>query len=62
VHYAGTLPMTNEDRPHTCRTDASVRGFERLFIADGAAFSSLPAKNITFTLMANAVRIAHASK
>jgi len=62
VHYAGTLPMTNEDRPHTCRTDASVRGFEGLFVADGAAFSSLPAKNITFTLMANAVRIAHASR
>ncbi len=62
VHYAGTLPMTNDERPHTCRADGSVRGFERLFVADGAAFSSLPAKNITFTLMANAVRIAHASR
>ena len=39
----------------------SLLGFERLFVADGAAFSSLPAKNITFTLMANAVRNAHAS-
>jgi choline dehydrogenase-like flavoprotein len=62
VHYAGTLPMTNDDRKHTCRADGSVRGFERLVVADGAAFSSLPAKNVTFTLMANAVRIAHASQ
>jgi choline dehydrogenase-like flavoprotein len=58
VHYAGTLPMTAEDRPHTCRPDGSVRGFEGLTIVDGATFSALPAKNITFTLMANAVRIA----
>jgi choline dehydrogenase-like flavoprotein len=62
VHYAGTLPMTAEDLPHTCRADGSLRGFERLVIADGAAFPSLPAKNLTFTLMANAVRIAHAAK
>lgn len=62
VHYAGTLPMTREELLHTCRADGSVRGFERLFVVDGAAFSSLPAKNITFTLMANAVRIAHASR
>lgn len=60
VHYAGTLPMTSEDRPHTCRPDGAVRGLERLLIVDGAAFSALPAKNVTFTLMANAVRIAHA--
>jgi len=62
VHYAGTLPMTDDERPHTCRADGSLRGFERLFVADGAAFSSLPAKNITFTLMANAVRIADGAR
>ncbi|MGH7712768.1 MAG: GMC oxidoreductase [Gemmatimonadaceae bacterium] len=58
VHYAGTLPMTREEHAHTCRADGTVRGFERLVIADGAAFGSLPAKNLTFTLMANATRIA----
>jgi choline dehydrogenase-like flavoprotein len=62
VHYAGTLPMSTEDAPHTCRADGSLRGLQRLVIADGAAFSSLPAKNITFTLMANAVRIASLSQ
>ncbi|HJU74421.1 MAG TPA: GMC oxidoreductase [Gemmatimonadaceae bacterium] len=60
VHYGGTLPMTREEAPHTCRPDGSVRGFERLLVADGAAFAALPAKNLTFTLMANAVRIASA--
>jgi choline dehydrogenase-like flavoprotein len=32
--------------------------FQNLHIADGATFPALPAKNLTFTLMANAVRIA----
>jgi len=58
VHYAGTLPMTTEDRPWTTRPDGSSRDFGNLFIADGATFPFLPAKNLTFTLMANAVRIA----
>lgn len=58
VHYAGTIPMSATDGEHTCRADGSVRGLENLVIADGAGFPSLPAKNLTFTLMANAVRIA----
>lgn len=58
VHYAGTIPMGDADREHTARTDGSVRGFEGLFVVDGAGFPWLPAKNITFTLMANATRIA----
>jgi len=58
VHYAGTLPMGVEDREHTTRTDGSVRGFPGLHVVDGAGFPWLPAKNLTFTLMANAVRIA----
>jgi choline dehydrogenase-like flavoprotein len=58
VHYAGTLPMTNDDREHTLRADGGVRGIDALYVVDGAGFPWLPAKNITFTLMANAVRIA----
>jgi choline dehydrogenase-like flavoprotein len=27
-------------------------------VCDGACFSALPAKNLTFTIMANAIRIA----
>ncbi len=58
VHYAGTLPMGERDVEHTTRRDGSVRGFEGLYAVDGAGFPWLPAKNLTFTLMANATRIA----
>ncbi len=58
AHYAGTLPMSRRKRPQTTSPLGQSHDFENLFIADGAAFPFLPAKNITFTLMANAVRIA----
>lgn len=58
VHYAGTLPMTAREDEHTTRSDGSVRGVPGLYVVDGAGFPWLPAKNLTFTLMANATRIA----
>jgi choline dehydrogenase-like flavoprotein len=58
--YVGTLPMTDEEAEHTCDASGRLRGFTNLIIADGAAFPSLPAKNHTFTLMANAARLADA--
>ncbi len=58
AHYAGTLPMTHEKLPHTTSKDCRSRDFENLWLADGATYPFLPAKNITFTLMANATRIA----
>ena len=57
VHYAGTLPMSPEARPFTVRPDCRSRDLENLFIVDGSTFPFLPAKNITFSLMANAVRV-----
>ena len=60
VHYAGTLPMTERDEPWTVDPTGRSRDFPNLIIADGATFPFLPAKNITFTLMANATRIARA--
>lgn len=60
VHYTGTLPMTNDARPGTTDAQCRSRDFGNLWIADGATFPSLPAKNLTFTLMANARRIAAA--
>jgi choline dehydrogenase-like flavoprotein len=44
-------------------TDASgrCRPFENLIVADGSTFPALPAKNLTFTLMANSTRIARAA-
>ncbi len=57
VHYAGTLPMSRDDRPFTVRPDCRSRDVENLFVLDGSTFPFLPAKNITFSLMANAVRV-----
>lgn len=58
VHYAGTLPMTAVAAPLTTSAHCQSRDYENLFLVDGATFPHLPAKNITFTLMANAVRVA----
>ena len=60
VHYAGTLPMTQQAAPFTTTEFCQSRDLDNLFIVDGATFPFLPAKNITFTLMANAVRVAEA--
>lgn len=57
VHYAGTFPMGGE-APHATDAHGRCRMFENLFFADGSTFPWLPAKNLTFTLMANAARIA----
>jgi choline dehydrogenase-like flavoprotein len=61
VHYAGTLPMTQEAAPFTTTAQGQSRDIENLFLVDGATIPALPAKNITFTLMANAARIAEAA-
>jgi choline dehydrogenase-like flavoprotein len=58
VHYAGTLPMTEEETPLTTTPEGRSRDFENLYFVDGTTFPFLPAKNLTFTLMANAARIA----
>lgn len=61
VHYAGTLPMSR--KPHTrytCDTKGQLFQEPGIHIVDGSLFSYIGAKNITFTIMANAWRIAEA--
>jgi choline dehydrogenase-like flavoprotein len=58
VHYAGTLPMSTTRSPHTTSKFCQSHNFENLYVVDGAAIPFLPAKNLTFSLMANAVRVA----
>ncbi len=60
IHYGGSLPMSEEERPLTTRTDGSLRGTEGVYIADASTFPHLPAKGLTFTAMANAERIGEA--
>ena len=58
VHYSGTLPMTIDFKPLTLTPDCQSRDFKNLFFVDGTSFPFLPAKNLTFTMMANAARVA----
>jgi choline dehydrogenase-like flavoprotein len=58
IHYAGTLPMTAARGSFTCDASCRSHDWENLYFADGASFPFLPAKNLTYTLMANAIRVA----
>jgi choline dehydrogenase-like flavoprotein len=58
VHYAGVIPMSREAGSMKCSPLGQSYDFENLYFADGISFPELPAKNLTFTLMANATRIA----
>ena len=58
THFAGTLPMSDRDEPLTTARDGRLRGTERVYVVDGSVFPSLPSKGLTFTMMANADRVA----
>lgn len=58
VHYAGLIPMSRSVRPLTASPECKSHDFDNLYFVDGTTFPFLPAKNLTFTLMANAVRVA----
>lgn len=58
VHYAGTIPMAGKPAPLTCSPNCRSHDFSNLYFVDGTTFPDLSAKNLTFTLMANAVRVA----
>jgi choline dehydrogenase-like flavoprotein len=58
VHYAGTIPMSDRKSDFTTSSTCRSYDFSNLFIVDGSTFPYLPPKDITFTLMANAVRVA----
>jgi choline dehydrogenase-like flavoprotein len=58
MHYAGTLPMRESPGRYQLYPDGRLEGTRNVYVADGACFPRLPAKNLTFTIMANAMRIA----
>jgi choline dehydrogenase-like flavoprotein len=56
IHYAGTIPMGRG--PKKCDPSGRSNLFSNLYVADGAAFPSLPSKSITLSLAAHATRVA----
>ena len=57
VHYSGTLPMAREKTSWCLSDTCQSYDIQNMFVVDGAAMPFLPAKNLTFTLMANAARV-----
>ena len=62
IHYAGPLPMSDSPRRYQLHKDGRLEGTRRVYVCDGACFPRLPAKNHTYTIMANAHRIASGLK
>lgn len=59
IHYAGCLPVSNEEKPFTTAENGRLHHTKNVYVADGSCFKFLPAKGISFTLMANAERVAN---
>lgn len=57
-HHAGCLPMRTHPGPYETHVDGRLWDSKRVRAIDGSVLPSLPAKNHSLTLMANAARIA----
>jgi choline dehydrogenase-like flavoprotein len=57
-HYAGCLPMRRQPNHFETHVDGRLWDSQRVRVIDGSVLPSLPAKNHSLTLMANAARIA----
>jgi len=54
IHYAGTVPFSEQDKPLTLNPNGRLHGTKNVYIADSSGFNYLPARGLTFSLMANA--------
>ncbi len=57
IHYGGSFPMTQKGTELTATPEGRLRAAPLVTLADGSTFPHLPAKGLTFTLMANANRV-----
>lgn len=57
-HFGGTFPMSSLDEEYTTDILGRLSGSKNVHIIDASIFPSIPAGPITFTVMANAYRIA----
>lgn len=61
VHYAGSLPMVARPVRLQCWPNGRLADTSRVFVGDSAGFPSLPSKNMSLGMMANAMRVAEMS-
>jgi len=52
IHYAGTLPFAEGEEPFSLDPTGRLHGSKNIYVADGSGFRYLPAKGLTFSLMA----------
>jgi len=57
-HYAGCLPMRASPQAYETHVDGRLWDSRRVRVVDASVLPSLPAKNLSLTMMANAARIA----
>ncbi len=60
IHYAGCLPFSKQSEPFHVSPTGRLHGTKQVYVADGSGFKYLPAKGLTFSLMANAHLVAKA--
>lgn len=58
VHYAGTLPFSEQNEKFKLRRNGLLGETQNVFVADGSGISYLPGKGLTLSLMANAHLVA----
>ena len=58
IHYAGTLPFSDHPKTLTLHKSGRMHHTKNIYVADSSGFQFLPAKGLTFTLMANAHTVA----
>jgi hypothetical protein len=58
IHYAGTLPFSSKNEKFKLLPTGKLGETRNVYIADGSGFNYLPAKGLTFSLMANAHNVA----
>jgi len=58
IHYAGTLPFSETPEALHLTAEGRLHKTKHVYVADSSGFRYLPAKGLTFTLMANAHLVA----
>jgi hypothetical protein len=61
THYSSSLPMRESPSHYECDRFGRLGGTRGVYVADSAAFTGLPAKNMSFGMMAHAMRVAAAA-